>query len=61
MLVGDGALMPSIREKVQELKLNDLVLLIGQVDHSEIPRYLHISDICVAPYPSMPYEIWFSP
>lgn len=61
LLVGDGLLMNKILEIIRSQGLQDRVILTGQVDHQEIPRYLSISDICVAPYPRLSGDLWFSP
>jgi starch synthase len=61
LLVGDGLLMNKIVEMIQFHGLQDQVILTGRVDHQDIPKYLSLSDICVAPYPYLPGDLWFSP
>lgn len=57
MLLGTGALMESIKEKVDNLGLNDKVLFIGSTP--EVPKYLSAFDITVLPslYEGVPLSL----
>lgn len=51
LLVGDGAVMSSIRMKVVRSGLTSAVKLTGRVPHQQIPRYYSIVD--VTPFPRL--------
>lgn len=55
LLVGDGAYMPQVEEKIEELDMNDTVILTGRVPHADVSRYYSIIDI--APFPRKPFEV----
>jgi glycosyltransferase involved in cell wall biosynthesis len=49
LILGTGYLEESLKKKVNMLKLNDRVKFLGYIPHSEMPQYLHISDIFIRP------------
>lgn len=49
IMIGNGSLRKRLENKAQELKLKDSVHFIGQVDHSDLTNYYHISNIYVFP------------
>lgn len=55
-LVGRGEAVPRLQSLVGELNLSEYVLFTGWVDKEEVPGYISMSDICVAPEPSNPYN-----
>lgn len=50
IVVGDGPLMPALRSLIRTSGLDDTVLLIGSLPHSQIPTWIAASDLCVAPF-----------
>jgi len=61
VLVGDGMVKPMIMQQVTDYHLEASVVFAGSVEHREIPAYLNAADVCVALYPTLPTEMWFSP
>lgn len=61
VLVGDGEIRAEISEKVERYGMKRKVVFAGTVDHSEVPAYLHLADVCVAPYPEFKNKFWQSP
>ena len=55
VLVGEGAAVPSLKQLVQELHLDDRIEFVGMIPFREVPRYIGAADICVAPDPSNEY------
>jgi glycosyltransferase involved in cell wall biosynthesis len=49
MLVGDGPMMPIIREQSEKMGLADRVILTGRVAHQNLPGYLAAFDVGVMP------------
>jgi glycosyltransferase involved in cell wall biosynthesis len=55
-----------IENKVRELNLGENVIQVGFVPHSDVPKYIAASDICVSPknpqdpvsYYSSPVKVW---
>lgn len=56
VLVGGGNALPYLKSLAERLGLSGQILFTGMVHHSEVPRYLGVADICVAPEPSAPYN-----
>lgn len=52
VIVGDGEDADSLREAARRRSLDDLVLFVGKVPHTEVARYLSLFDI--APFPRRP-------
>ncbi len=49
LLVGDGAVMQSLRRSVRFLQLEDIVKFTGRVSHDEVQRYYSLIDIAPLP------------
>ena len=47
VIVGDGLLRRRLEQAIDDLGLGKKVLLLGGVDHEELPRYLSMADIFV--------------
>jgi glycosyltransferase involved in cell wall biosynthesis len=60
-MVGDGPMLEETRTLAEELNLQHRVRFIGAVPHTDIPKWLSIADVAVAPYLKTDREIWFSP
>ncbi|HOJ52836.1 MAG TPA: glycosyltransferase family 4 protein [Syntrophales bacterium] len=50
LLVGDGPMKIKWERKVQEKHLHDFFIFTGQVPYEEVPFYLGVMDVCVAPH-----------
>lgn len=48
-LVGDGTLMPAVRQKVEDHGLGDRIKLLGWIDASKVQQVLHEGDILLLP------------
>lgn len=59
-LVGDGPMRPKLEKETRRLCLQEAVTLVGNVPHEEVPRYLALMDVAVAPYPALE-NFYFSP
>jgi glycosyltransferase involved in cell wall biosynthesis len=57
IMVGDGDLMPRIRELVSELGLEDHFLFTGFLDYAEVEQMFNMSDLYVMPSVSEPFGI----
>ena len=55
LLVGDGAMMQSLRRSVQFLQLEDVVKFTGRVSHDEVQKYYSLIDI--APLPRKGFRV----
>ena len=60
LLVGDGPMRAALEEETRRLGLQEAVTLVGNVPHEEVPRYLALIDVAVAPYPALE-DFYFSP
>ena len=60
LLVGDGPMRAKLEEETRWLGLQEAVTLVGSVPHEEVPRYLALMDVAVAPYPALD-DFYFSP
>ncbi len=60
LLVGDGPMRGALEEDTRRLGLEGAVTLAGPVPHEEVPRYLAVMDIAVAPYPALG-DFYYSP
>jgi len=49
IIAGEGPLEEELRILIEELKVEDRVIFVGQVDHSDLPNYLHASDMFIRP------------
>lgn len=39
-----------LREKIKKLGITDSIIFTGHIEHSDVPRYINIIDIAIAPY-----------
>jgi glycosyltransferase involved in cell wall biosynthesis len=60
LLVGDGPMRAALEEETRRLGLQEAVTLVGNIPHEEVPRYLALMDVAVAPYPALE-DFYFSP
>lgn len=56
VLVGDGDAFHYLKSLAAQLGISEKILFTGMVHHSEVPRYLGVTDLCVAPEPATPYN-----
>ena len=54
LFIGDGIMLPSLKERVAEAGLQNITF-VGRVEREYIPGYMHQSDILVANYLSNEY------
>jgi len=59
VVVGDGPLMPQVREVASRLG-DEAVTVTGSVPHEEVPGWLALATVGVAPYPPLD-DFYFSP
>jgi glycosyltransferase involved in cell wall biosynthesis len=50
LLIGDGARLPLVRQRIADLGLGDVCICTGLVPQAEGPRYLAAGDILAAPH-----------
>ncbi|MFL2985171.1 MAG: glycosyltransferase family 4 protein [Candidatus Poseidoniaceae archaeon] len=55
LLVGDGAMMNSLRKTARFLQLEDIIRFTGRVDHDEVEDYYSLIDI--APLPRIGHQV----
>lgn len=55
LLVGDGAALEELRERVETECLTDVVIFTGRVPHNEVEDYYSVIDIC--PFPRLPLPV----
>jgi glycosyltransferase involved in cell wall biosynthesis len=60
LLVGDGPLRRALEQEAGRVGLEEAVTFVGTVPHEEVPRYLALMDLAVAPYPALE-DFYFSP
>jgi glycosyltransferase involved in cell wall biosynthesis len=60
LLVGEGPMRAALEEETRRLGFQEVVTLVGNVPHEEVPRYLALMDVAVAPYPAVE-DFYFSP
>jgi glycosyltransferase involved in cell wall biosynthesis len=60
LLVGDGPMRAALEEETRRLGLQEAVTFVGSVPHEEVPQYLAVMDVAVAPYPALE-DFYFSP
>jgi len=58
MIVGDGPMMKKLRPLEKEFP--GRVTLTGNINHNDVPKYVHAMDIALAPYPKLE-KFYFSP
>lgn len=60
LIVGDGPAWEAITRLIGERDIEGAVALPGNVPYAEVPRYLSVMDVTVAPYLQSP-DFYFSP
>jgi len=55
LFLGDGEMLPQLRQLMTELGLRDQVEFPGFVSHEEVRRAISAADVCLAPDPSNRY------
>jgi glycosyltransferase involved in cell wall biosynthesis len=51
LIVGGGRELPRLKELAIRLQVSDRVIFTGRVEHSEVPRYYSLLELC--PFPRM--------
>ena len=54
LIVGDGDYLAAVQNKVNELRLDGQVRLLGRRPIEEMPEYIAVSDVCVIPFTDAP-------
>ena len=49
LIIGSGPLERELKLKAKNLKLEARIRFLGEINHGEIPKYLHVSDIFIRP------------
>jgi len=49
LIAGSGELFYKLRKLTNDLRLTKRVLFLGNIEHNELPPYLHIADVFVRP------------
>jgi glycosyltransferase involved in cell wall biosynthesis len=60
LLVGDGPVRAALEDETRRLGLQGAVTFVGSVPHEDVPRYLAVIDVAVAPYPPLG-DFYYSP
>jgi glycosyltransferase involved in cell wall biosynthesis len=60
-LIGDGQLRSAAAERAEEKGILEATHFVGYVPHTEVPDWLAIADVAVAPYLRLDRDLWFSP
>jgi glycosyltransferase involved in cell wall biosynthesis len=60
LLVGDGPMRAALEDETRRLGLRGAVTFVGSVAHEDVPRYLGLMDVAVAPYPPL-RDFYYSP
>lgn len=50
LIVGDGVMRKKWESLTERLNIRQNVIFVGRVIHDDIPEYINISDVCVAPF-----------
>jgi glycosyltransferase involved in cell wall biosynthesis len=63
LLVGDGPMRAPVERLVRTCNVESTVVMVGNVPHAEVPRYMAAIDIAVAPYlpTTTGADFYFSP
>lgn len=56
LLVGDGDLKERLESMVKDIGVSDKVIFTGMVPYQDVPYYINVSDVCVAPFISQRNE-----
>ena len=61
VIAGDGPARAEIESEAERLGVADRTVLLGPVDHDDIPDLISSFDIALAPYPDLTHDFYFSP
>lgn len=61
ILVGSGRTYQAVEAKVLEYGLRQAVIMTGVIDHEQVPGFLSVADVVVAPCPRTSTRFWGSP
>lgn len=50
LIVGDGQMKEELMELVAKTNVSDNFVFTGAVPYEEVPKYINVSDVCVAPF-----------
>ena len=50
LIVGDGIMKEKLESLVKELNIGRNIIFTGTVPYENVPEYINVSDICVAPF-----------
>lgn len=50
LIVGDGVMMDKLLEITSELGLSDKFTFTGRIPYENVPLYINVADVCVAPF-----------
>ncbi len=50
LMVGDGLMRQNLEHMIEESGLEDHFIFIGRTPYKEVPKYINLGDICVAPF-----------
>jgi glycosyltransferase involved in cell wall biosynthesis len=60
-LLGTGPIVSRLKALIQKEDLQDDVIIHDPIDHSEVPKFIGMSDVCIVPLPYHPYWRFQSP
>lgn len=60
-LLGTGPTATKLKYLVQKESLQGQVVIHDQVDYTEVPKFIEMSDVCIVPLPDHPYWRFQSP
>jgi glycosyltransferase involved in cell wall biosynthesis len=60
-LLGTGPTATKLKYLVQKEGLQEQVVVHDPVDHTEVPKFIEMSDVCIVPLPDHPYWRFQSP
>jgi len=61
LLVGDGRYFETIKKRITELKVDDLVIITGRIPHDDVEQYYSLIDIAPLPRKALPVSEMVSP
>jgi glycosyltransferase involved in cell wall biosynthesis len=61
LLVGDGPLRADLEQSLRQRGLSERVVFVGAVPHEEVPAFIRLFDVALAPYPTLDHNFYFSP
>jgi glycosyltransferase involved in cell wall biosynthesis len=50
LIVGDGVMRNELEDAVKDFKLENKFIFTGSILYEDVPKYINISDVCVAPF-----------